>query len=144
MDNKGFSFRKRLTSFRYAFNGIRLLIRYEHNAWIHCFAAVCAILAGAYFHLSQGEWIAVLIVIGGVFSAEAVNTAIESMADFISPGYHETIKKVKDLQKKEELSQYLYMKLGGKASDLRIFHINQYLKWICPWLITIKRDRLEH
>ena len=54
------------------------------------------------------------------------------------------IKKVKDLQKREELSQYLYMKLGGKASDLRIFHINQYLKWICPWLITIKRDRLEH
>ena len=97
MDNKGFSFRKRLTSFRYAFNGIWLLIRYEHNAWIHCFAAVCAILAGAYFHLSQGEWIAVLIVIGGVFSAEAVNTAIESMADFISPGYHETIKKVKDV-----------------------------------------------
>ena len=54
------------------------------------------------------------------------------------------IKKVKDLQKREELGRYLYVKLGGKASDLRIFHINQYLKWICPWLITIKRDRLKH
>ena len=85
MDNKGFSFRKRLASFRYAFNGIRLLIRYEHNAWIHCFAAVCVILAGTYFHLSQGEWIAVLIVIGGVFSAEAVNTACLDLGDYCCP-----------------------------------------------------------
>ncbi len=96
MDNKGFSLRKCLAGFQYAFNGIRLLITHEHNAWIHCFAAVCVILAGAYFGLSQGEWIAVLIVIGAVFSTEAFNTAVESIADFISPGYHETIKKVKD------------------------------------------------
>ena len=39
MKNSGFTFRKRLASFRYAFNGIRLLIQKEHNAWIHCFAA---------------------------------------------------------------------------------------------------------
>ena len=38
MKNSGFTFRKRLASFRYAFNGIRLLIQKEHNAWIHCFA----------------------------------------------------------------------------------------------------------
>lgn len=40
MKNSGFTFRKRLASFRYAFNGIRLLIQKEHNAWIHCFAAI--------------------------------------------------------------------------------------------------------
>ena len=34
MKNSGFTFRKRLASFRYAFNGIRLLIQKEHNAWI--------------------------------------------------------------------------------------------------------------
>ena len=32
MKNSGFTFRKRLASFRYAFNGIRLLIQKEHNA----------------------------------------------------------------------------------------------------------------
>lgn len=52
------------------------------------------------------------------------------------------IKKVKNVEKQAELSQYLYEKLGGKASDLRLFHINKYLRWVCPWIITIKRDRL--
>lgn len=43
------------------------------------------------------EWAAVVIVIGAVLSAEAVNSAIESLADLVSPEYNETIKKTKDL-----------------------------------------------
>lgn len=53
------------------------------------------------------------------------------------------IKKVKNVEKQAELSQYLYEKLGGKASDLRLFHMNKYLRWVCPWIITLKRDRLK-
>ena len=97
MKNSGFTFRKRLASFRYAFNGIRLLIQKEHNAWIHCFAAICVVIAGFFFGLSQTEWIAVIIVIGAVLSAEAINSSIESLADLVSPEYNEAIKKTKDL-----------------------------------------------
>ena len=43
MKNDGFTFRKRARSFKFAFNGIKLLITKEHNAWIHCFAAVCVL-----------------------------------------------------------------------------------------------------
>ena len=92
MKNSGFTFRKRL-----AFNGIRLLIQKEHNAWIHCFAAICVVIAGFFFGLSQTEWIAVVIVIGAVLSAEAINSSIESLADLVSPEYNEIIKKTKDL-----------------------------------------------
>ena len=92
MKNSGFTFRKRLASFRYAFNGIRLLIQKEHNAWIHC-----VVIAGFFFGLSQTEWIAVIIVIGAVLSAEAINSSIESLADLVSPEYNEAIKKTKDL-----------------------------------------------
>lgn len=97
MKNSGFTFRKRLASFRYAFNGIRLLIQKEHNAWIHCFATICVIIAGFSFGLSQTEWMAVVIVIGAVLSAEAINSSIESLADLVSPEYNEAIKKTKDL-----------------------------------------------
>lgn len=97
MKNSGFTFRKRLLSFKYAFNGIRLLIQKEHNAWIHTFATVCVIIAGFFFNLSQMEWIAVTIVIGAVFAAEAVNSALETLADLVSPEYNEAIKKTKDL-----------------------------------------------
>lgn len=97
MKNDGFTFRKRLASFGYAFNGIRLLIQNEHNAWIHCIAAACVIILGFFFNLSPTEWIGVTIVIGAVFAAEAINSSIESLADLVSPSYNEAIKKTKDL-----------------------------------------------
>lgn len=97
MKNDGFTLRKRLQSFRYAFNGIRLLITKEHNAWIHCFAAVCVVVAGILLEISKMEWIAVVIVIGAVLAAEAVNSAMEAIADFVSPQYSEAIKQTKDL-----------------------------------------------
>lgn len=53
------------------------------------------------------------------------------------------IKKVRNAEKQEELSQYLYEHLGGKASDLRLFHFNQYVRWIFPWILTVSRDRLK-
>lgn len=97
MKNEGFTFRKRLRSFKYAFNGIRLLITKEHNAWIHCFVAVCVVIAGILLGISKMEWIAVVIVIGAVLAAEAVNSAVEAIADFVSPEYSEAIKRTKDL-----------------------------------------------
>ena len=97
MKNKGFTLRKRLNSFRYAFNGIRLLIQNEHNAWIHCIITICVIISGFIFNLSATEWISIIIIIGIVFSAEAINSAIESISDLVSPEYNEHIKQTKDL-----------------------------------------------
>lgn len=97
MNNNGFTFRKRLRSFRYAFNGIRLLVTKEHNAWIHCFAAVCVVIAGILLEISKMEWIACVSMIGAVMAAEAINSAVEAMADFMSPQYSEAIKRTKDL-----------------------------------------------
>lgn len=97
MKNYGFTLRKRLRSFKFAFNGIKLLITREHNAWIHCFAAVCVIIAGVAFGISTTEWIAVTFAIGTVLAAEAVNSSIEAIADLVSPGYNEAIKHTKDL-----------------------------------------------
>jgi len=97
MKNSGFTWRKRLRSFKYAFHGIWLLVRYEHNAWIHCFAAVCVVVAGAVLGLSAAEWIVITFAIGLVLAAEAINSSIEALADLVSPEYNEAIKRTKDL-----------------------------------------------
>lgn len=96
MKNSGFTLRKRALSFKYAFHGIFLLISREHNAWIHCFAAVCVITAGILVGLSSMEWIVICLCIGLVLSAEAVNSAIEALADRVSPAYDEAIKRTKE------------------------------------------------
>lgn len=97
MKNNGFTLRKRLRSFGYAFHGIFLLVSQEANAWIHCFAAACVIAAGFFFGISTMEWVAVVFAIGMVLAAEAVNSAVEALADRVTEEYDEAIKSTKDL-----------------------------------------------
>jgi len=97
MQYQKFSIKKRLASFKYAFNGLKILVLEEHNARIHLAAAICVILLGLFFNISALEWIAVSLVIGFVIACEAINSAIENLADFVSPEKNEFIKKAKDL-----------------------------------------------
>ena len=95
--NQPFSISKRLKSFSFAFNGLKILVQEEHNAWIHIFVAVCVLIAGFLLQISIIEWIIIVLCIGLVFALELINSAIENLADFVSPQKNEIIKKVKDL-----------------------------------------------
>ena len=97
MNNEKFSIKKRIKSFSYAFAGLRVLFREEHNSWIHTMAAVLAIAAGFLFRISPGEWIAVIIVIGMVFSAEILNSSLERTADFVKAERDDRKRDIKDL-----------------------------------------------
>ena len=96
-NKKRLAITKRLASFRYAFNGLKILVKEEHNARIHLFIATCVLIAGAVFKISTSEWIAVIFCIGLVIALELINSAIENTADLISKEKNETIKKIKDL-----------------------------------------------
>ena len=76
MNGEKFSWKKRAKSFVYAFAGISRLIKCEHNARIHIVLTICAITLGILLKVSQIEWIAITLCIGGVFSAEAINSSI--------------------------------------------------------------------
>lgn len=69
----------------------------EHNAWIHCCAALAVVVAGILFRISAGEWLAVVLCIGSVLAMEAVNTAIEAVCDHVSPQFSPLIKRAKDV-----------------------------------------------
>ncbi|HOF16557.1 MAG TPA: diacylglycerol kinase family protein [Bacteroidales bacterium] len=97
MEQKKFSISKRLKSFVYAFNGLIVLFKEEHNARIHLIATILVITAAVLLKLNFYEWIAVTFAIGFVISVEIINTVIENMADFVSPAKNDKIKKIKDL-----------------------------------------------
>ncbi len=94
---KPFSLKARLMSFKYASKGIVEVLKSQHNAWIHLAAALLVTAAGFWLQLSQGEWIAIALSIGIVFSAEAFNTAIELLVDKISPNHDPAAGKIKDI-----------------------------------------------
>jgi len=91
-----FTLKKRLQSFRHAFAGIRNLLVYEHNFRIHLLAAVLAVLLGILLHLPLWKWALLSIVIFLVLITEAFNSAMEKLADVLSPEYNEKIKQLKD------------------------------------------------
>ncbi len=98
MKDKGakFSIRKRLASFKYAFSGLGSLIKHEHNARLHLVAALLAIAMGFILAISPVEWMILVLIIAMVFITEILNSAIESLSDYVSPEYSEIIKRVKD------------------------------------------------
>ncbi|TVZ57390.1 diacylglycerol kinase (ATP) [Lutibacter sp. Hel_I_33_5] len=80
-----------------ALKGLWLLITTEESIKIQSTIALIAIGMGFYFDISPTEWMIQLLVIGLVLVAEAANTAVEKVADFIHPEYHERIGFIKDI-----------------------------------------------
>ena len=89
--------RARLRSFRYAFAGMRLLFGEEHNARIHATITVLVVVAGIVLRVSPVEWGVLVICIGMVLAAEAFNSAIERVANYLTTERDDRIRDIKDL-----------------------------------------------
>jgi diacylglycerol kinase len=96
MKRRGF-FSREAESFACAFRGIAALLKSEVHARVHLAATVAVLALAWWFGIEAGEWIAVLLSIGLVWVAEALNTAIEYVADLAHPDEHPEVKKLKDL-----------------------------------------------
>jgi len=97
LESRPFQFTGRIRSFRYAIVGLVRMIRCQHNAWIHLLATVGAVAAGLFFQLSRAEWCWIVLAIAIVWTAEALNTAFEFLADAASPSFHPIIRDAKDV-----------------------------------------------
>jgi diacylglycerol kinase (ATP) len=94
---KSFSLKARLQSFRYAFSGLGRFFFEEHNAILHMLATVTVVILIFFFRIRGAEMLSLVIVTGGVWITELINTAIENIMDMISPEKHPKVKYIKDL-----------------------------------------------
>ncbi|NRS90202.1 diacylglycerol kinase (ATP) [Flavobacterium sp. 7E] len=90
-------FKGRLKSVTYAFKGAVKLIITEHSVMVQFSLGIIMAIAGIYFKITASEWLFQTLAIGLVLSVEGLNTAIEKIADFIHPNYHERIGFIKDI-----------------------------------------------
>jgi diacylglycerol kinase len=86
-----------LKGFVYAFNGIVIALKSERNMKVHVLAVVVVSAAGFYYHIAAIEWIALLLCFSMVISLEMINTAIEILANKISPEKNQFIGNAKDI-----------------------------------------------
>jgi len=90
-----YSAKKHLRSYKGAFNGIIIALRYELNFQIELFLMVLVLIAGFIFPITKTEWIVIILCIGITLSVELMNTSIETLGEF--KRFHAIIKKIKDL-----------------------------------------------
>jgi diacylglycerol kinase len=83
-------------SFATALTGLARFLAGERHAHIQAAFAALALGLGFWCGLSSAEWALVAVCIGAVFAAEAMNTALESLADTLHPDLHPGIAKAKD------------------------------------------------
>ena len=123
-----FTIRGRLQSFRHAWYGLALMLRSQHNAWLHAFASLCVLGAGMLFGLKDGEWCWIILAIMAVWTAEALNTALEFLADAATPEFHPLVKCAKDVA----AGGVLISSLGAVAIGLLVLgpHLLDFLSRI--------------
>lgn len=92
-----FGFTGRVRSFRFAFRGIALMLRTQHNAWIHAAATVAVVAAGVVLHVSAADWLWITVAVVMVWVAEALNTAFEFLADATVAEFHPLVRNAKDV-----------------------------------------------
>jgi len=73
------------------------MLRCQHNAWLHLGDTFLVIAGAFFFSLSVGEWCWIILAIATVWTAEALNTAFEFLADAALPDFHPLVRDAKDV-----------------------------------------------
>lgn len=89
--------KRRILSFKYAFEGLTSAFAEEPNLKIHFCIGLLVVLAGLFFGISKLDWIIVVAMIGLVISVELTNTAIEAVVDYLIKEQHPGAKIAKDI-----------------------------------------------
>jgi diacylglycerol kinase len=92
-----FNLSQRGRSFAHALRGLGYLVRTQPHARLHLIATTGVIVAGMVLEVSRGEWLLLVLAIGLVWMAEALNTALEALADAVHPEHHPLVGRAKDV-----------------------------------------------
>lgn len=103
--------------FACAFRGLGWVLVREPSGRVHVAGALAVVVMGLYFKITLTEWAVLAVACGGVTGAEALNTAVEKLADRVSTEREEAIRLVKDTA----AGGVLAVTLGAVGAGLAIF-----------------------
>jgi len=103
--------------FGHAFRGLLDMLAGQRNVRFHLLATVAVIAVFALLSVSLLEWAVLALCVAAVWAAEAVNTALEHLADRVSPQPHPLVGRCKDAA----AAAVLLASLGAAAAGILIF-----------------------
>ena len=123
-----FRWRARAASFRHATRGVVDLVRTQHNARLHLAATIGVVLGGTVLRVDRQDWALVALATAGVWTAEALNTALEFLADALHPEHHPLVGRAKDAA----AAGVLLASAGAIVVGLLVFG-PPLLEWFVTW-----------
>ena len=91
------SVRREAAAFRWAAHGIGAALRTEPHLRFHAAATVAVVVLAVVLPLTGTDRALLALAIGVVWTAELVNTALESLVDLVHPGLDPVAGRVKDV-----------------------------------------------
>jgi diacylglycerol kinase len=82
---------------KHALNGVGNLLRFERNFQIHIVVLFVVLILGFILEITKMDWLFICIAAGGGLTAEALNSSVEKLSDFITQDKDERIKWIKDV-----------------------------------------------
>jgi len=89
--------KSRIKAILIALDGIKYVYMSQKNTKIHAGFSVGVFILAWLLKINRIEWISLLLVVGLVWIAELLNTAIEVMIDIVSPEQNQMAKIAKDV-----------------------------------------------
>jgi len=81
-------------SFKYAFSGIRYVLKTSRNFKLQLFFAVTSLMIGFLLQISQSNYLILIATIMSVLILEILNTSIESIVDLVVKKEFSSLAKV--------------------------------------------------
>lgn len=134
--------KKMLESFNHAIDGVVEAARTQRNMKIHIIVSVLVLCACFLFDITKAEFLALVITITMVISAELVNTAIEAVVDLNTNHYHPLAKIAKNTAAGAVLVTAInavlvgYIVFWDKLSDLS-YELVHKIKASQPYMVLI-------
>lgn len=100
-------------SFRCAFAGLSHAVRTQRNLRLHLLAALVVLGLAAWARVGAVATAALAMAVAAVIVSEIINTAIETIIDLISPGYHPLAGLAKNLAAAAVVVAALFAALVG-------------------------------
>lgn len=124
---------KEINRFIVAIEGICHAIGTERHLRFHLVACFYVVFFGFLYRLSRVEWGIAMLCASSVICFELINTAVESLCDYIKPSFHPLIKVTKDIASGCVLTSAVFAFVNGLIifgqKDKFLFVLNFYLSY---------------
>src|SRR3989338_6431719 len=115
--NKTLTLQEFFKSLGFAIQGLKTMLASQRHARVHAIITLIVCILAIIVGISRLEWCLIIIAVVSVWTAEALNTALEFLCDVASPEFHPLVEHAKNVA----AGAVLICAIGSVAIGILVF-----------------------